>query len=316
MRGRLRKYAMRNGISSFFGHMNATLRNGACKLSSGAQWSYTDERPWCRDEPGIQWISMVRDPWERMKSAFLYCEPQWPQGCPGCATDLNGRVRRFDPICNVGPLLQGAPSERACEFARRWGLNYQFEIYVHLDYEQIRRLSCAPPDSECLANPSPPSPWHSEEVGMRDHACLRLAIRSCGLDGNQTAASKALIADAFRAQESLLAVGLVEAWEDSLTLFERETRCPGLANPEYEDDILHNSLKRSDPVAHQLIELAFARCKDEITRTYMNVDYALYAHAKTLFEQQRRGARGQTSGPLGAPKVCTHEGSRSSIVCR
>lgn len=318
MRGRLQKYGAEHDIPSFFGQMSSTLRSGFCDLGH-ARWSFTDSRPWCRDQPQTAWISMVRDPWERMKSAFYYCEWQWQRAkvvCAGCAQDLHGHFGLLDPICNVGPLAGSTPAARACEFARRWGLNYQFEYYIHLDYEQIRALPCAPPDSECPAHKSPlNSRNHKEEVGMRDHSCLRRAIRACRFDSNQTAASKALIADAFRAQESLLAVGIVEEWAASLQLFERVTKCGGLASDAYVADELHESFKRTDPAAVASAESELETCRADVTTNYMDVDYALYAHARSLFREQRRGVRGQRSWPLGAPLTCTQSSAVDPVAC-
>jgi hypothetical protein len=310
MRGRLQEYATSHAIPSYFGAMNLTLRSGFCHLQ-GAQWSFTDERPWCRDEPRTDWISMVRDPWERMKSAFYYCEAQWRRWklCPGCVSAA------IDVLCNVGILPSGTPAVRACEFGRRWGLNYQLEHYTRLDYTSILQLPCAPPDQECPALHLSPIQLRPFNAGMRDHACLRRAIRACQLDSNQTEASRALIADAFRAQASLLAVGLVEEWDASLEMFERATRCEGLASRTFRKDVHESSLKRSDSSAFQAAEQAFDTCRVDLTRNYMKVDYALYAHAKTLFQQQQRSIHRWRGSPLREPLRCTQRRASDPIIC-
>ena len=87
--------------------------------------------------------------------------------------------------------LCGTPPVRACEFGRRWGLNY--EHYTRLDYNSILQLPCAPSDQECPALHLSPIQLRPFNAGMRDRACLHRAIRACQLVSNQTEAPRALM---------------------------------------------------------------------------------------------------------------------------
>ena len=315
IRYRLRNYADAHGIPNAFSGdaINERTRRGHCGAVNPRHrlWSFNDERPWCIDHKSMPWVTIVREPWERMKSAFYYCEAQWTR--LGVAPGRPGQ-QTVDPLCNVGPLPLGPASARVREFGRRWGLNYQFEHYLGLDYEMLRRLPCSPPSAECSAYEMATTP-NGKFVGMREHLCKRLILHACRLDSNETEASRALIADAFRVQESMLAIGLVEELNESLKLFERVTRCTNLGASQWDTYRGHSTLKETDHEAYQAAEIVFEECKAEI-RGRMNVDIALYEHAKFLFRNQRHGAVGQTAGLLGPPLACEQKSARDSIVCQ
>ena len=265
-----------------------------CKCRGGTKLGYSFSRPacWSKDcsaKPPA-WITVTRDPWARMKSAFYYCDQA---------------KNSWDPLCHLGPLPKDW-SERPCEFGRRWasGGGYQFAAYLGLDYDRLKRLPCAP--ARCDA----PAP-----AGDAGNACIRFALRACQLDSNTTDASRALIADAFRAQESFLAIGLVEEFEASMRLFERETGCTGLS--EHVVNKSHSSLEhkvgQEANEKRKVAEAQFDSCNPELMQL-MSIDQKLYAHAKQLFERQRAGAAGLTGAPLSPPKSCT-QAKGGEVAC-
>ena len=98
-------------------------RDGSCTRRT---WAFSDEAPECDDDgcDGLmRWITLFREPWDRMRSAFYYCRSLGDQLC-------------FMPDYSK----QRSP----CDFALRWG-NYQFAKMSGLRWfwPEWRRLACA-----------------------------------------------------------------------------------------------------------------------------------------------------------------------------
>jgi hypothetical protein len=292
LRNTLKNYAnahnIRNQLVSVESDLLLRRRKGFCEHG----WSFSDERPWCRDNAEVPWFTMVRDPWLRVKSAFYYCvQGAW-----------------HDVLCNVGKLHvpssgshTGDLGAKACAFAKRWGSNYQFEKYTHLGWKQLRKMPCAP---KCELD-------GAEEYV---HQCVRTAIQACALDSNRTAASRSLIAEAFQAQASMAAIGIVEEYGPSMRLFARVSGCDDLDAAKYSRTVAHPSLKTSQPATFAKVESSLEKCKHEVLPG-MAIDYALYEHAKQLSHAQRRGAAGRTAPRLGAPMQCSQASAESDVHC-
>ena len=89
-------------------------RDGQCSCGSRghAVWSYSDEAPRCDHCPTLPWLTMWREPWERMRSAYMYC------------------ATTGDSLC----FMPDYQAKRApCDFGRRWG-NYQFAKLAALPF--------------------------------------------------------------------------------------------------------------------------------------------------------------------------------------
>ena len=259
-------------------------RDGHCtcggKRGANAQrvWAFSDEAPDCDSScPGLRWITLFRDPWERMKSAYYYCHAY------------------ADQLCYM-PEYQ--PKLSPCEFGRQWG-NYQFAKLSGLRWfdPAFKQLPCArsvleraPRCAACSASDlSPPSVGSRHPRGCPPSAwCRRAVIRACGLDTNASAASTVLFRLVAERMQAFAAVGLLERLDDSLRLFAHAARCGS-------DDVLrsakvyqqHNSLKRSQPGQLRKLEAQFDACRPSLMAA-LRLDHALYAHARQLFQSQLR----------------------------
>ena len=108
-------------------------RDGRCACGSRdrAVWSFSDEAPRCDACPSLPWLTMVREPWDRMRSAYMYC------------------ATTGDALCYM-PDYQ--PRRAPCDFGRRWG-NYQFAKLAALPFSwrppcaRLREPVCACLDS-------------------------------------------------------------------------------------------------------------------------------------------------------------------------
>ena len=157
----------------------SAIRSGACRpgrACSEPLWGFSDTRPLCLDCPQVRWLTMMREPMSRLKSAFYYCE--------------GGRYKDTGVCGGMADLPRPSP-QRECEFGRRWG-NYQLQRLVGPAFDATGALPCA--------------------AGLRcaeaHWPCRREVLRRCGLDGNASAAGRFLKLEALDRLSAMLAVGL------------------------------------------------------------------------------------------------------------
>jgi hypothetical protein len=278
-------------------------RDGVCRCKNdrnSTTWFFSDEAPECDLCPHIPWITLFRDPWERMRSAYFYCHVLGDQLCY---------------------MPDYSPRRSPCDFGRRWG-NYAFAKLSGLRWylpEFKKQISCATPGlaaCDCL-NSSAKREVASDARLRRAPGCpasafcRREVIRRCGLDmENATRASQELSRLVFARLHSFSAVGLLERLPESLRLF------AGVAGCSTADAMVarlahkaHASLKRDHSAAAvRKAEVTFESCKKELLERHMHLDVALYAEATRLMQAQLERASSvqrvaAARGPGRAPNV-------------
>jgi hypothetical protein len=264
-------------------------RDGVCPACAGGGrqapvWFYSDEAPecdGCPSEHSPQWITLFRDPWERMRSAFFYC------------------AMIPDPLCF---MPDWDPHRTPCDFGRRWG-NYAFAKLSGLRWYgadwRARPCTAGLPTSASYQRETcdcSGSDTHQRATATAEHRgcpasawCRREVISRCSLDIN--ASFVAVVVDRLRT--SFAAIGLLERLNESLALFGRVTGCGHAFTRRFmRIHYAHASLKRHASAALvRQHDAQFATCKNELLER-MRLDLMLYEEAGRLMQAQHfRGDR-------------------------
>jgi len=230
---------------------------------SGSAWGFSDASAYCEKCPRLPWITMFREPFERMKSAYMYCTA----------------VGYRDKLCNMPDNTSRSP----CDFGRRWG-NYQFNQLLALPVADTRPRALALVKLLPCLGQRLPFPC---VVLSNDAYCRRVLSMRCGLDNNRSELSQRLlraVTDSLRS--SFGAIGIASRFSDSLRLFAAYTQCNEFTALPLNRFILRNpSVKRSDPEMAKSIDEEFETCRAELLDR-MRVDEHLYQEAVRVFEEQ------------------------------
>jgi len=262
-------------------------RDGHCRCGnlSSIVWSFSDEAAECDACPALPWVTIFREPWARLRSAFHYCKTIGDQLC-------------FLPNYN--------PKREACDFGRRWG-NYNFAKLSGLRWFQdwwrqqpcTRNLPTSSKHStetcDCVNSDEhrdgwphgcPPSAW-----------CRREVIHRCGLEANAS-----FIAATAARLDTFAVVGLLERLNESLQLFGRVAGCGdellmGLRHDNSfafrHDNSFASQAGRRPPhfgeIDQKRLDVQFeaqvAACRGELMQG-MQLDRMLYAKATKLMQAQ------------------------------
>jgi len=282
-------------------HLPAQL-NGTCMCetrrvspkSLGLSF-FSNEAPWCSQCPHFGWVTMWREPFARVLSAFIWCrfhDFPFPHG---------------DPLC-----LNGAPNgarNDVCTFATYWG-SYQLAKLVHLPLAAAALSRALPAHAPCLSNLSlglDPSLPEIRQLGHMSavHRQIRM-MRTCGLDDANGAGRTLIDAVKFGMSHAFRAIGLVERWNESMAIMAVATGCRQWLRPPMQKNkggyahledywAKRGKLNLDAPRrenARRLKEVAqaeLAACRPRLEPLFA-ADLELYAEASRLFETQLLGS--------------------------
>lgn len=205
---------------------------------------------------GCKWFTMFRHPIDRVVSAYYYCHNK-PQ----------------DQACASSAMV--ASEVDLLSFARMWG-NFavrQFSL-GELDIDTVMRVATSPEEREWPA-------WYMVKEHLMKTDAARQDINAVGADAalhGKVGFTQDLLRDEY------VAVGILEEFNATMTLFDRVLGMPKLGWGKYFDlKGVANKNKDFASVKDKALEAAHG---DERIKYFLRLDIELYDYAVRLFHEQ------------------------------
>ena len=256
-------------------------RDGQCTCREFGILEISDDMPWCSGcTPSF--FTMFRDPLERAFSAYNYCV----------------KVKGNDPLC-----AYKEPITDICEFAKMWG-NYQFDRMLTVPYTFSPRKvhtyakKWCPDCTIFRREQHRTQPEFEGQLYRSGVYTNKLMLGHYGLNDITTTQGKVHLSRVIKSLKTAYgAIGLLEKWNDTLTIFHAYTGCKEfLQSKNLRVNTVQDKPKRpikgssfAFPVhSMEVVKKRWQQCLPNITRHYMAADIQIYHAAQDIFELQMK----------------------------